>query len=303
VSDPLQSKVVTRAPAKVNLGLEVLARRPDGYHDLATIFVTISLFDELSLIADERISVQCDHWHIAPEDNLVAQTLRTLAVETRTLFGARAELRKQIPTAAGLGGASSDAATTLVAARDLWRLGMTDDELAAIGGRIGSDVPFFVRGGCAVGRGRGELLEPLPVPTDVRFVVVAPTITIPRKTATLYGALQPEDCSDGSAVAAQAARLRSRRGIDPALLGNAFTRPLYSLVPALADLPDAFRDAGAPSVALSGAGPAHYAVVEDPQRAEHIAAKLRARLENSARVYVVEPVPARPRGHGHDDVQ
>jgi len=303
VSDPSQSRVVTRAPAKLNLGLEVLGQRPDGYHDLATIFITISLFDELALIADERISVQCDHRQIAAEDNLVARALNLLVAETGTRFGARAELRKGIPAASGLGGASSDAAATLLGARDLWRMRMTDDELSPVGGRLGSDVPFFLRGGCAMGRGRGDLLEPLPLPADVQFVVVAPTITIPRKTATLYGALRPDDFSDGSAVAAQAARLRSCLGLDPALLGNAFTRPLFTLVPALADLPEAMRNAGAPSVALSGAGPAHYAVVEDPERAERIADNVRARLGNLARVYVVEPVPVRSRGRGHDDVR
>ena len=131
-------------------------------------------------------------------------------------------------------------------------------------------------------------------PRDLWFVVVVPDVRIPAKTASLYARLSEEDFSDGSLIAAQAARLRSGLAPDVTLLGNVFARPLYAMVPELAALPDIMRDAGAESVAISGAGPAHYAVVTDEAQAEGVAARLRERLGDRAQVIVARPAPARP---------
>ena len=204
------------------------------------------------------------------------RALHLLRDETNHPGGARIHLRKQIPAAAGLGGASSDAAAALVGGRELWRQNVSDAELHDLAARLGSDVPFFLRGGCAVGRGRGDLLEPLPLPADLWFVVVVPDVRIPAKTASLYARLSPDDFSDGSRIAAQAARLKAGLAPDMTLMANAFARPLYAMVPELAALPDIMRDAGAESVAISGAGPAHYALVDDGIRAEPRGAPPRA---------------------------
>jgi 4-diphosphocytidyl-2-C-methyl-D-erythritol kinase len=286
------------APAKLNLGLEILGRRPDGYHELATIFVAVDLRDRLTLRRSERLRLECADPELAGDDNLVVRALRAFQEAAGVREGATVALKKRIPAAAGLGGASSDAAAALLAARELWRVTVSDEELASVAAQVGSDVPFFLRGGCALGRGRGEMLEPLPVPLDTRFVVVAPAKAIPRKTATLYGELQPDDFSDGTRIAAQAARLRAGHSLDPTLLENTFSRPLYALVPELATLPGVMREAGAAAVALSGAGPAHYAMVDDAERAEEIAGGLRERLGNDARVCVVAPLPGRYDGGG-----
>jgi len=124
-------------------------------------------------------------------------------------------------------------------------------------------------------------------------VVVVPDVQIPAKTASLYAHLVPGDFSDGSLIAAQAAHLRSGLTLDLALLGNAFTRPLYEMVPELVDLPEIMRGAGVESVAISGAGPAHYAVVDDGARAERVAAGLRERLGDRAHVFIARPAPPR----------
>jgi 4-diphosphocytidyl-2C-methyl-D-erythritol kinase len=136
-------------------------------------------------------------------------------------------------------------------------------------------------------------LTPLPIPEGIWFVVVAPKVAIPRKTASLYARLRLGDLSDGSRVAAQAARLRTGLALDPELFANAFTRPLYDLAPSLADLPRLMREAGAPSVAISGAGPAHYTLLHEGEDADQIAARLRARVGSSADVIVAAPFPAR----------
>jgi 4-diphosphocytidyl-2-C-methyl-D-erythritol kinase len=292
VSASLVKRVARRAHAKLNLGLEVLGRRDDGFHELATIFVAIDLCDDLVLSAGDELSIACNDPELAGEDNLAMRAIRILRSEMSHPGGAKLEIEKHIPTAAGLGGASSDAAAALLAARELWGIDVPDDRLHAIAGELGSDVPFFLRGGCALGQGRGERLTPLPLPRETWFVLVVPAVAIPNKTARLYGLLISEDFGDGSRVAAQASRLQGGLGLDPELLNNAFVRPLYALCLEVAELPGIMAQAGALSVALSGAGPAHYAVVHDPAEAERLAARLRERLGRRSLVTVTRPVPA-----------
>jgi 4-diphosphocytidyl-2-C-methyl-D-erythritol kinase len=293
VRHPAGPRVEIEAPAKLNLGLEVIGRREDGYHDLATLFVTIDLADRLMVTADDDLTLCVEDPRLAGGENLVLRALRSLRESTGHPGGASVSLQKRIPVAAGLGGGSSDAAATLLAARDLWNLRLPPASLASIASEIGSDVPFFLRGGCALGRERGDLLEQIPLPERVWFVLVTPTVSVPRKTARLYAMLGPNDLSDGSRVMAQAALLRARRPLDLELLGNAFARPLSMLCPELATLPDMMRDGGAPVVAISGAGPTHYTVVDSAEEAEGIAGRLRASLRGRAHVYVAAPVPAR----------
>ena len=172
---------------------------------------------------------------------------------------------------------------------------MSETKLHNMAVRLGSDVPFFLHGGCAIGRGRGDLLEPLslPAPASLWFVVVVPDVRIPAKTASLYARLGSNDFSDGSRIAAQAARLKAGLAPDMTLMANTFARPLYAMVPELAALPDIMRDAGAESVAISGAGPAHYTLVAASPLAEQIATRLRERLGHRAQVFVAGPVAPR----------
>jgi 4-diphosphocytidyl-2-C-methyl-D-erythritol kinase len=285
------SALAARAPAKLNLGLEIIGKRPDGYHELATIFVAVRPEDDLAIARAETASLLVDDPNLAGDDNLALRALHLLAAHAGIAPNAAIELRKRIPAAAGLGGASSDAAAVLRLARDLWRLPTPDADLANLAARLGSDVPFFRRGGCALGSGRGEVLAPLPMPSDAWFVLVAPAIAIPRKTATLYGAIRPSDYSDGTRILAQGQRLEHGQPLDPALLGNAFERPLHGLRPDLSELPPLMRRLGAPVVALSGAGPTHYAVLDDQAAAAALAARLRDALGDRARVFASPPLP------------
>jgi 4-diphosphocytidyl-2-C-methyl-D-erythritol kinase len=296
--------LVAHAPAKLNLGLEVLGLRADGYHDLATIFVAVEPTDRLSLTpapavdspAGSRLAV--DDPALADDDNLALRALTLLADESMHGSGGdatfRLHLKKRIPVAAGLGGASSDAAAALRLGREFWRLPLTEVDLAALALTLGSDVPFFLRGGCALATGRGERLDPLSPPVAAWFVIVAPDIAIPRKTATLYAALRADDFSDGSRVLAQAARLQRGEPLDIDLLANAFARPLCVLRPDLAELPVLMRRLGAPAAAVSGAGPSHYAVLQDPDEADRLASRLEEALGNRARVFTSPPLPPHP---------
>ena len=287
-----EERIVIDAPAKLNLGLEVIGRLADGFHDIVTIFVAIDLYDRLTLSPALDLQLSSNDDSLATEENLVLRALHLLR-EKASQSDVHIHLYKRIPAAAGLGGASSDAAAALRGGREFWHQDVSDAELHHLASRLGSDIPFFLRGGCAVGRGRGDILEPLPLPADLWFVVVVPDVRIPAKTASLYARLIAEDFSDGSRIAAQAARLRSGLALDATLLGNAFARPLYAMLTELADLPGIMRDAGAESAAISGAGPAHYAVVTDAAQAEGVAERLRQRLRDRAEVFVASPAPAR----------
>jgi 4-diphosphocytidyl-2-C-methyl-D-erythritol kinase len=285
-------QIVIDAPAKLNLGLEVIGRRDDGFHEIATIFTAIDFYDRLTLSAATDLQLSCNDDSLAADENLALHALYLLR-EMANQSGARIHLHKRIPAAAGLGGASSDAAAALLGGRELWGLNMSDATLRELAVHLGSDVPFFLRGGCAIGRGRGDRLEPLPSPAELSFVVVVPDVRIPAKTASLYARLSNADFSDGSHIASQAARLRAGLSLDVTLLENAFTRPLYAMIPDLGALPDIMRDAGAESVAISGAGPAHYAISSDAGQADAVAARLREQLGDRARVFVARPDPPR----------
>jgi 4-diphosphocytidyl-2-C-methyl-D-erythritol kinase len=273
------------APAKINLGLEILRRRTDGYHEIRTILAAFSLFDRLELQRGEEFQLQVDRSELEGEDNLVAAAVRLLQRDVRAIIP-NVALRKRIPTAAGLGGASSDAAATLSAVDRLYGLALTDQRLHALAASLGSDVPFFLSGGVALASGRGDCLTPLRPPSALFAVVVAPKIEIPAKTATLYGALTCADYSDGTRIERSVRLGRSGWISNAELLGNAFERPLYDLVPALAELPKLMRRHGATTVGLSGAGPSHYSLETDPARARTLAAGLREELRDRAAVFV-----------------
>ncbi len=169
------------APAKLNLMLHVTGRRADGYHELQTVFQLIDLCDELrfEVAVDRRIERLEGAAGVPPADDLVVRAALALRAATgRPALGARIRVRKRIPLGGGLGGGSSDAATTLVALNELWGLGLDVDELAAIGLGLGADVPVFVHGCNAWAEGIGERLTPLELPPRW-FAIIDPRVAVP----------------------------------------------------------------------------------------------------------------------------
>jgi 4-diphosphocytidyl-2-C-methyl-D-erythritol kinase len=198
------------APAKVNLFLEVLGKRPDGYHEIATLMMAIDLTDVLDLSPSEdgSLSLTCDEPDLSTgPDNLVLKAALRLRAKTGTMSGATIRLTKRIPWAAGLGGGSSDAAATLKGLNELWKLGLSREELSAIGAELGSDVPFFLNGNAAWCTGRGEIIEPVAIGRPLDLVLVKPPEALataevyrhvrmpatPRSGETLRGALAAGD--------------------------------------------------------------------------------------------------------------
>jgi 4-diphosphocytidyl-2-C-methyl-D-erythritol kinase len=282
-----------KAPAKLNLGLAITGRRSDGFHSLVTIFQAIGISDTLEMRVPEHAPepswthFSCSDPTLPPHDNLVVRAVEAVRNATGCTLPIEIRLRKTIPVAAGLGGASSNAGATLRGLNELWQLGLTTTELMPLGVGLGSDVPFFLRGGCALGQGRGEILRPLPT-SDAWYVVVFPTTELPftRKTAAMFGALEPGDFGTGEEIFAQASRLDAGMPLDPALLDNTFARPLYALLPALREVDVALRQAGAGQVAITGAGPAHYTAVETERDAIRIARAFKRVYAGDAGVFV-----------------
>ncbi len=171
------------APAKLNLFLHVTGRRSDGYHELETLFQIIDICDEIEVISVENGLIVREEGAlgVAADEDLVVRAAHLLRSEYgHPRLGARLRVRKRIPMGAGLGGGSSDAATTLVALNAVWSLGRSLDELARLGGRLGADVPVFVMGRNAVARGIGDELEPVDLPKRW-FAVIFPGISVPTR--------------------------------------------------------------------------------------------------------------------------
>ncbi len=180
--------------AKTNRSLIVRGKRPDGYHEIDTVFQSIDLTDELEVSLAPSIELECDDPSLpAGPGNLVFRAAERLAKVYAVRTGARIRLTKRIPTGAGLGGGSSDAAIALALLARLWKTGANLDSLSKIGGEIGSDVPFFFFGGAARGRGRGEILTPHRDEEDRRLILVVPPF--PIATAAVYARWRASEAS------------------------------------------------------------------------------------------------------------
>ena len=276
--------------AKLNLDLRVLHKRADGYHELRTIFQTISLRDtlriEVELKKRTQIDLECS-FEIA--DNLVTRAAAMVLERLKTSVWVRFALRKQIPMGAGLGGGSSDAAAALIALPALLRKRIPLAELINLGERLGSDVPFFLLGGTAVGSGRGTELYPLPDPPSRYAVVVATGIHV--SSAEAYSALA-RDVTDALTSQARSPILREFQTIawnlgDPSLdqfpLTNDFQEPVFERHPELAAVARKLLRLGAKPAQMTGSGSAVFGVFESALRAREATGRFPAGTATAVR--------------------
>jgi 4-diphosphocytidyl-2-C-methyl-D-erythritol kinase len=263
--------VTVRVPAKVNLQLSVGPLRDDGYHDLVTVFHAVSLFDEVKVQPADRTSVRVTGREAASvpagRANLAAQAASTLAASLRRRgkSAVHIEIHKRIPVAAGLAGGSADAAATLVACNDLWGAGLSPAELRDVAAGLGSDVPFALLGGTAVGQGRGELLTAALAAGTYHWVLAfaAAGLSTPEVYATCdrlratRGAAQ--DAANGAGPALSTELMAALRSGDPAAVGPLLSNDLQpaavSLRPDLRRALAAGRELGALGAIVSGSGP------------------------------------------------
>ena len=279
------------APAKLNLYLEVGPRRADGFHEIDSIFQSVTLFDELEVrsSSDEAIVLE-EEGVSCGDDNLVARAARRLSALSGARRGVRMRLRKRIPQGAGLGGGSSDAAAALVALARLWELRLADAELAAVAAELGSDVPFFLHGGTAICRGRGELVTPLEGLFEPDrppcYVLVYPRREV--STSLVYNAL---DASRPPGFALTATELLDSMGrgsvrrqlasrmASGELFFNRLENVVTALFPDLDRVRTSLRAEPFVSVSMSGSGSTFFGVCREAADADRIAASLAERLE------------------------
>ena len=274
-----------KAHAKVNLTLEVLRRREDGYHEMASIIQTIDLHDTLTLEPDDRITLECSVPELVSSDNLVLKAAHLLKDTAGYGKGARISLVKGIPVSAGLGGGSSDAAAALKGLNCLWGLGLSLDELMLVAAQLGSDVPFFLHGGTAMVQGRGEHVRPL-APADLEWLVVlAPEIELPDKTSFVYSRLSPSSYSAGHLTRKLEARIRGGGDVPPQFLFNAFDDLARDTFPGLDSYWDTFFALGAREIHVAGSGPALFAPVS--RKEQGIALKSILRHRHGWRAHLV----------------
>ena len=292
--------VRVRTPAKINLHLAVGPLRPDGYHEITTVYHAIGVYDELTVWPADTLTMTMEGEGAGElaldESNLVVRAARALAAVTGREPRVRIHLRKQIPLAAGLAGGSSDAAATLVACDALWGTGFSREDLASIASGLGSDVPFLVLGGTALGTGRGETVSPVLAPGHAWHWVVALAYG-GQSTPEVYRELDRlrELGQAPASVGAPEEILAALRQRDPVvlarLLGNDLQAAAISLRPELRDTLDAGIRAGALNGLVSGSGPTCVFLCQDAEDATRVATVLQEkRLCRAART-ALGPVP------------
>jgi 4-diphosphocytidyl-2-C-methyl-D-erythritol kinase len=259
-----------RAPAKINLSLEVTGRRPDGFHELVSVMQEVSLADEIELSLADSVRLSADPACGPETENLVFRAARLLSGDASIARGAAIVLRKQIPIGGGLGGGSSDAAATLIALNRLWDLRLSCGPLLRMAQELGSDVPFFLTGGSALVTGRGERVAQIDFSTTVWHTITNPGFHV--STARIFAALGPEMWSSGAATQEVARAMEA--GEWPPTGRNALQAPLFTLYPEAKICFDAVQQVARGGALVSGSGPSVVAPWPSREEAEAAATNL-----------------------------
>lgn len=263
-----------RAHAKVNLTLEVLGKRPDGYHEIRSIFRLLALHDVVRVEQAPELRLSCSLPELDGEQNLALRAARLLRAETGYDGGARITIEKAIPVAAGLGGGSSDGAATLMALDALWQTKLGAAELARLAAALGSDVPFFLLGGMALATGRGERLRALAPPPDCPVLLVKPPIAV--STAAIYGLVTADAYSDG-AVTERFAALPPDSAPATWPLINALQPVTCRAYPVVGEVLRALADWDAARALMCGSGPTCFGLFDNADAAQRGAKRARTR--------------------------
>ncbi|MCU6710860.1 4-(cytidine 5'-diphospho)-2-C-methyl-D-erythritol kinase [Paenibacillus sp. J5C_2022] len=279
-------KIYEKAPAKINLLLDVLRKREDGYHEVEMIMTMVDLADrlEMSELPRDTIIISSQVGYIPlDEKNLAFQAARLIKERYEVKQGVYIHLDKKIPVAAGLAGGSSDAAATLRGLNRLWRLNIPEDELCELGAELGSDVPFCVTGGTALASGRGEKLEPVDSPPQCWVVLAKPPINV--STADVYGRLRANELKSHPSIAGMRNALAGGSFHEMCgNLGNVLETVTLELYPEVRQLKESMIRLGADGVLMSGSGPTVFGLVSKEAKLPRIYNGLRGFCKE---VYVV----------------
>lgn len=288
-----------KSPAKINVRLDVLKKRPDGYHDLRMINAPVSLFDDIECEIIERgIEVLVNNDPDVPEgaDNIVYGVAKEILAYSNKSIGVRVKIDKNIPSAAGMGGGSSNAATVLMGLNDLLRINLPKDKLMKIGLRFGADVPFFIMGGPAVATGVGEEIAKIKKMPKLPLVLITPNIKVPTKWAyerfdaandnhivqTKISELTPEELNDiPSQFATKKSLIR--------YLNNDLEFVTTEKYPVVEDLKKVLEKTGAIATQMTGSGPTVFGIYASKEEAESAQQKIAAHIKE-CRVFFAENI-------------
>lgn len=276
-----------KAYAKINLGLDVLRRRADGYHEVKMIMQTVDICDDLTFEKSAEPGVRLEIAGAdlpADGDNLVCRAAALIMETAKTTEGVRITLKKRIPIAAGMAGGSADAAAALRGLNRLFALGYSVQELRGLGVKLGADIPYCITGGTMLSEGIGEILTPLSQPPACHLVVAKPNLDV--STAFVYGNLKAESLPyhpdiDGMAEALAQGDLK---GITDRM-GNVLETVTEKAYPVIAKLKGQMRELGAENALMSGSGPTVFGICTEKETADRIAAAIREK-EAACAVFV-----------------
>ena len=264
------------APAKINLTLEVLGRRPDGYHEIRSVVQTINFCDSLQITPAKDILFKSNKSAWSGEQSLVAKAVKLLQATTSVTQGAVITIKKRLPLISGLGGDSSDAAAVLRGLNQLWELGLSPSKLQGLTQEFGSDVSFFLYSGTALMEGRGEKITPLPPMPHQWIILIIPNVQrLPGKTKRIYSMLRPSHYTDGKITEKLVKYLKSGGEFNGSLLFNVFENVVFAGGEELTIFRDHILRIGVPNIHLAGSGPTLFTMLENKSQAEDLLIRLK----------------------------
>jgi 4-diphosphocytidyl-2-C-methyl-D-erythritol kinase len=267
--------MIATAPAKINLTLEVLKKRPDGFHEIRSVVQTVTFCDKLKITASPKLEIKCNLTEWSAAKSLVNKAVNLLKTGASGNPGALIEIEKRIPLSSGLGGDSSDAAAVLRGLSLLWNLKLSQRDLLAYGAQLGSDVSLFLYGGTLLMEGKGETIRPLKPMPHMSVVLLVPPIARPaNKTQQMYAQLSVRNYSSGKNTQDFINMLEGRAAAPGLSLFNVFDDVGLRFFPALLESKQKFIEAGAHDVHLAGSGPTLYTALRDEEKAYEIHQKL-----------------------------
>ena len=263
-------KIELKAYGKINLGLDVIRKRPDGYHDLDMIMQMVDVYDDIVITKNKtgKIEVKTDTAVLSNgKDNLAYMAAKMLMDEFKIKDGVNIYINKRIPIAGGMAGGSSDCATTLMGINQLFELGLSKEELMERGVKLGADVPYCVLGGTAIARGIGEVLTPLPAQADCHVIIAKPPVSV--STAYVYGHIKPLEITKRPDIEAMAQSIKDGDLKKMAsLIYNVMEDVTVGEYPIISEIKQVMIDNGALNSIMSGSGPTVFGLFDDKEKAQ-----------------------------------
>jgi 4-diphosphocytidyl-2-C-methyl-D-erythritol kinase len=282
-------KISLKVPAKINLYLRVLGKRDDGYHEIESLMQAVDIYDEITLERSDAIEITCDDPSLSRDESNLAFKAAAVLQDRFYFPGVKIDLAKRIPSGAGLGGGSADAAFVIRGLCSLYGLAPEPDEILEIAADIGSDVPFFLSGGQAQVSGRGEIVRSIRLPDQYEIIVIVPPIT--TSTAEIYNDIRFDLTKDRDPILLEKKISVSRLSSLVKRFSNDLEEAVLSKFPELAELKETLMESGAVWCSMTGSGSAFFGLF---LQADNKALDIRKRLSPEYKVFYCRPILLRP---------